>query len=68
MPRVEAVPVLPSGQALPGDIKPPCSHLHAQGSGIYPAVMLIVDLNLARVVQHLPLQFYAFAYTRVYQA
>ena len=26
-------------------------------------VMLIMDLSLARVVQHSPFQFYAFAYT-----
>ena len=26
-------------------------------------VMLIVDLSLARVVQHSPFQFYGFAYT-----
>ncbi len=42
----------------PGD-KPPCSH-HIMLREV--SVMLIVDLNLAIVVQHSPFQFHAFAY------
>ena len=36
--------------------KPPCSHLHAQKVDL--PVMLIVDLNLASVVQYSPFQFH----------
>ena len=36
--------------------KPPCSHLHAQKVDL--PVILIVDLNLASVVQYSPFQFH----------